>query len=58
METLSSKLPYKQTAASVQQGIEENVASAKPSEAITLTRKQLGGTSKATSSAMLTRNMG
>ena len=51
------KLPYKQTAATVRQQIKESVASAKPSEAITLTRKQLGGTSKATSSGMLPRNI-
>ena len=51
------KLLYKQTAASVRQRIKENVASAKPSEAMTITRKQLGGTSKATSSGMLPRNI-
>ena len=51
------KLPYKQTAASVRQCIKENGASTKPSEAIAMTRKQLGGTSKATSSGMLPRNI-
>ena len=35
----------------------ESVASAKPSEAITLTRKQLGGTSKATSLGTRPRNI-
>ena len=51
------KLPYKETAASVRQRIKENVTSAKPSEAMTMSRKQLESTSKATSSGMLPRNI-
>ena len=51
------KLPYKQTATSIRQRIKEHVAYAKPSEAMTMTRKQLGGTSKATSSGMVQRNI-
>ena len=51
------KHPYKQTATSIRPRIKEHVAYAKPSEAMTMTRKQLGGTSKATSSGMVPRNI-